>query len=454
MQQSRQPYVDTHMIPAIKYVESNGYYIAYQVVGEGPRDLIVIPGFASHLEGAWEEPRYERWLRRVAGYSRLILIDKRGTGLSDRVANSSLPTLEERMQDVIAVLNAVGSRRSALCGISEGGAMAVLFAATFPERTAALILSGAWGRAFRSSNYPWGFDQSSFQQRIDNLQRVWGTTALAATVAPSLAGDIAFSEWWARYQRLSASPGAVAGLVHMAFEGDVREALPLISCPTLVLHRTEDPFVDVQHGRYLAAHIPGARFVEIPGKDHLHYVGDTELYDNEFELFLTGDLKTPDPERVLSTILFTDLVGSTEHASCMGDKWWADLLARHHNIVRQQLDRYRGREIDTAGDGFFVAFDGPARAVRCARAIIEAVKTIGVEVRAGVHTGECELLGQKLAGIAVHVCARIMSCANANEVLVSNTVKDLVAGSGLQFEGRGTRTLKGIPGEWTLLAVA
>jgi pimeloyl-ACP methyl ester carboxylesterase len=440
------------MIPETKYVQNDGYHIAYQVVGNGQRDLIVIPGFASHLEVAWEQPRNERWFRRVASYSRLILIDKRGTGLSDRVTNNNLPTLEQRLEDVIAVLDAVGSTRTAFCGISEGGAMAALFAATYPQRTTALILSGAWARAFKAPDYPWGFDPSTFQQRIEAVRNAWGTTASAAFAAPSLASDDAFTQWWAKYNRMSASPGAVASLMRMAFEGDVRNVLPSISCPTLVLHRTNDPFVDIHHGRYLASHIPDARLVECSGGDHLHYVGDTEDYDNEFERFLTGDLKIVEPERVLATVLFTDIVGATEHASRALDRKWAELLALHHSIVRQQLERFRGREIDTAGDGFFASFDGPARAVRCAKAIVDAIRPIGIEVRAGVHTGECELVGHKLAGIAVHVGARVMSCALANEVLVSSTVKDLVAGSGLLFESRGTRTLKGVPGEWNLLA--
>jgi pimeloyl-ACP methyl ester carboxylesterase len=440
------------MVAETRYIKSNGYHIAYQVIGDGPRDLIVIPGFASHLEFAWEQPRYERWLRRVSSYSRLILIDKRGTGLSDRVPDDNLPTLEERTQDVLGILNAVGSKRTAFCGISEGGAMAALFAATHPDRTTALILSGAWARAFRAPDYPWGFDPDSFQQRLASVQLAWGTKASAAIAAPSLANDDAFAEWWAKYNRLSATPGAVAGLMQMAFEGDVRAALPLISCPTLVLHRTNDPFVDVQHGRYLAAHIKEARIRELPGNDHLHYVGDTDDYDNEFELFLTGKLQDTVPERVLATILFTDIVGASVRASQEGDRRWTELLAQHHEVVRQQIERFRGREIDTAGDGFLASFDGPARAVRCAKAIIDSVRSIGIEVRAGVHTGECQVFDQKLAGIAVHVGARIAALATANEVLVSSTVRDLVAGSGLKFENRGTHALKGVPGEWNLLA--
>jgi class 3 adenylate cyclase len=356
------------------------------------------------------------------------------------------------MDDVLAVLDAVGSRRTALFGISEGGAMAALFAATYPGRTSALVLSGAWARAFSAPDYPWGFDPAGFQQLVEKVQSAWGTPASAAIPAPSLANDGAFATWHAKYQRMSASPGAVGALMRMAFEGDVRSVLPSISCPTLVVHRTHDPFVDVRHGRYLAAHIPGARLAEFVGDDHLHYVGDTEDYNNEIELFLTGDLKSANPERMLVTVLFTDIVESTKQLASVGDRKWAERLTQYHQLVRHQLQRFRGREIDTAGDGFLASFDGPARAVRCARAIVDGVRSIGLEVRAGVHTGECEVVGDKLSGIAVHVGARIMASAKAGEVLVSGTVKDLVAGSGLEFESRGWQVLKGVPGEWHVLA--
>jgi pimeloyl-ACP methyl ester carboxylesterase len=440
------------MLPETRYVRSQGYHIAYQV-GEGRRDVILIPGFGSHLEVGWEQPLYERWFRRVSSYARLILVDKRGTGLSDKVPNDRLPTLEERMDDVLAVLDAVGSERTALFGISEGGAMASLFAATYPSRTSALILSGAWARAFSAPDYPWGFDPSTFQQLVEAVQRAWGTPASAAIPAPSLANDGAFAAWWAKYNRMAASPGAVGTLMRMAFEGDVRSILPSISCPTLVVHRTHDPFVDVRHGRYLAARIPGARLVEFSGSDHLHYVGDTEDYNNEIELFLTGELRSANSERMLATVLFTDIVESTKHLATLGDKRWAERLTQHNNVVRHQLQRFRGREIDTTGDGFLASFDGPARAVRCAKAIVDDVRSIGFQVRAGVHTGECEVVGEKLAGIAVHVGARVMAQAKASEVLVSGTVKDLVAGSGLDFESRGWQVLKGVPGEWHILAL-
>ena len=442
------------MFPETRYVRSQGYHIAYQVVGEGPGDVVLIPGFASHLEIAWEYPLLERWFRRVSSYARLILVDKRGTGLSDKVPNDRLPTLEERMDDVLAVLDAIGSQRTALCGISDGGAMAALFAATYPGRTSALVLDGAWARAFSAPDYPWGFDESSFHERVEAVQRVWGTPAIAAFPAPDLANDGAFAAWWAKYSRMAASPGAVETLMRMAFEGDVRSILPSISCPTLVVHKTHDPFVDVRHGRYLAAHIPRARLVERPGNDHLHYLGDDlDDYHNEVELFLTGELRSFNPERMLATVVFLDIVQSTEQLAYVGDRKWADTLNQYHVIVRQQLRRFRGREIDTAGDGFFASFDGPARAVRCARAIVDGVRTIGLEARAGVHTGECEVVGDKLAGIAVHVGARIMAKAKAGEVLVSGTVRDLVSGSGLEFESRGLEVLKGVPGEWHVLSV-
>jgi pimeloyl-ACP methyl ester carboxylesterase len=441
------------MVPETQYVESGGYHIAYQVVGDGGTDLMVIPGFASHLEAAWEEPRYERWFRRMASFSRLILIDKRGTGLSDRVQNDDLPTLEERMQDVKSVLDAIGSIRTAFFGISEGGATAALFAASNPDRTTALVLSGSWARAFRGPDYPWGFEASEFQQLLNNLQNSWGKSSSAPIGAPSLAHDVDFTSWWARFQRQSASPGAAAGIVRMAFEGDVRHVLPAISCPTLVLHRTNDPFVDIHHGRYLAEHIPGARMVELDGGDHLHYVGDTEVADNEVELFLTGTKASAVVQRVLATVMFTDIVGSTKLATELGDQRWQELLEEHNKIVRREIERHDGIIVNTTGDGFLARFDGPARAVRCAQAAHGAVSGLGLQIRSGLHVGEVQIGQDDISGIAVHIGARVMASANAGETRVTSTIRDLVVGSGLGFIDLGQHELKGIPGSWTLMSV-
>jgi len=444
---------EASMIPETRYMESGGYHIAYQVVGEGDVDLMVIPGFAGHLETAWEQPRYERWFRRMASFCRLILIDKRGTGLSDRVQNDNLPTLEERVQDVKAVLDAVGSERTAFYGISEGGAMSALFAASNPDRTTALILSGSWARAFRGPDYPWGFESSQFQQLLDNLQSSWGKSSSAALGAPSLAHDADFSNWWARFQRQSASPGAAAGIVRMAFEGDVRHVLPAISCPTLVLHRTHDPFVDIHHGRYLAENIPGARMVELEGVDHLHYVGDTEVADNEVELFLTGTKVSAVVNRVLATVLFTDIVGSTKLATELGDQRWQELLEEHNTVVRREIERHDGITVSTTGDGFLARFDGPARAVRCAQAVHGAVSGLGLQLRAGLHVGEVQISHDDILGIAVHIGARVMASAATGETRVTSTIRDLVVGSGLNFRDLGQHELKGVPGSWTLMSV-
>ena len=441
------------MIPETRYVESDGFHIAYQVTGKGATDLIVVPGFASHLEAAWDQPRYERWFRRVASYCRLILIDKRGTGLSDRVQVDNLPTLEERMQDVRAVLDAVGSERSALCGISDGGAMSALFAATYPERTVALILMGAWARAFQSPDYPWGFDPVEFQEWLEEIKEGWGTAQSVLSSAPSLADDDAFGQWYARFNRLAASPGAVAGLVRMAFEGDIRHVLPAISRPTLVLHRSDDTFVDVRHGRYLAEHIAGARFVELSGADHLFYVGDTEVADNEIELFLTGRTAGAAAQRVLATLLFTDIVDSTGLAVELGDQRWQELLEEHNMLLRHELARHDGIEVNQTGDGFLARFDGPGRAVRCAQAIHLATEGRGLQLRAGLHVGEIQLGADNISGIAVHIAQRVMASASPGETRTTGTVRDLVVGSGLGFRDLGEHELKGVPGSWKLMLV-
>jgi class 3 adenylate cyclase len=367
-----------------------------------------------------------------------------------------IPTIEERMDDVRAVMDAAGSERAALLGFSEGGPMSIVFAATYPHRTSALILYGAFARRAWASDNLWGRTDEQLAARLKSFEEKWGQGALIGFFAPSLAEDQELRRWVGRLERSSASPAAAQTLVRMDYGIDVRHVLPTIGVPTLVLHRTGDLPVNVEHGRYMARHIRGAKYVEFSSPDHLPWVGDSNSILGEIESFLTGqrrDIET-ESDRVLASILFTDIVDSTKRLVELGDRGWKDLLTQHHSLVRDQLARHRGREIDTAGDGFLAAFDGPARAVRCGRAIVDSVRKLGVHVRAGVHTGECEVIGEKLGGIAVHIGARIGAIAAPDEVLVSRTVSDLVAGSGLRFEERGTYSLKGVPGSWQLLAAA
>jgi len=446
--------------PETRYARSGDVSIAYQVLGDGPFDLVFAPGFVSNVEFGWEEPTLERFYRRLASFCRLIIFDKRGTGLSDRV--SGVPDLETRMDDVRAIMDAVGSERAAVLGYSEGAAMAALFAATYPERTPALVLYGTfltweWLPERRET-----YRQVSREEQLKEVERRWGTPEycdeLLRDDAPSKADDDDFRRWYATRLRLGASPAAAVTLTKMAMETDARPILPSIHVPTLIVHRVGDRDCDVKSARFAAEQIPGAVYVELPGEDHLPWVGDSEAIAEQIERFLTGVWESggweePEPERVLSTVLFTDIVGSSERAASLGDRAWRELLGNHHTVVRHQLARFRGREMDAAGDGFFASFDGPARAIRCACAIVEAMPELGLEIRAGLHTGECELMDDKVAGIAVHTGARVASHAQPGEVLVSSTVKDLVAGSGLAFEDRGAHELKGIPGEWRLYAV-
>jgi pimeloyl-ACP methyl ester carboxylesterase len=440
--------------PRTQYAKSGRVHIAYQVLGEGPLDLVWTPGWISHVELAWESPANARFFRRLASFGRLIVFDKRGTGLSDAVPVDQLPTLEQRMDDVRAVMDAAGSETAALLGLSEGGPMGLLFAATYPHRTRALVIISSFARSARAPDYKFGTEANAFEQFLERLDREWGTGVGFRLLFPSQADDEAMRQWWARFQRLAASPAASVALLRMSFATDVRSILPTIRVPTLILHRAGDRFVPVEHGRYMAEHIPGARFVELAGSDHLPYFGDSEAVLGEIQEFLTGTRDRVEPDRVLATVLFTDIVGSTERAARLGDQRWRELLEGYYELARRELTRFRGREIDTAGDGLFASFDGPARAVRCAEAIAAGVRSLGIEIRAGLHTGECEVIGDKVGGIAVHIGARVASLARAGEVLVSNTVKDLVAGSGIGFEDRGTQTLKGVPGEWRLFAVA
>jgi class 3 adenylate cyclase len=398
----------------------------------------------------WEDPLTAHFLGRLASFARLIVFDKRGTGMSDR--GVEMPTLEERMDDVRAVMDAAGSERAAIFGVSEGGVMCALFAATFPERTSALVLYGTYARRIWSPDYPWAPTPERRRRFYDAIEQGWGGPVGIEDVAPSVAGDPVFRRSWSTYLRMGASPGAALALARFNTEADIRHVLPAIQVPTLVLHRTEDRDMSVEEGRYLASHIKGARFVELAGTDHLWFAGDMDAILDEVEEFLTGVRRGPEVDRVLATVLLNDIVGSTEHAVGLGDRRWRELLGVYYALVHRELERYRGREIDTAGDGLLATFDGPARGIRCASAIAAGAERLGLQVRSGLHTGECEIAGDKVRGVAVHTAARVAALAGPGEVLVSSTVKDLVGGSGIRFESRGVHTLKGVPGEWQLFA--
>jgi class 3 adenylate cyclase len=435
--------------PVTHYVKSDDVHIAYQVIGDGSLDLLFVPGFVSHVEATWQSPA-SSFFRRLASFSRLILFDKRGTGMSDR--GSQIFTLEQRMHDVRAILDAVGSERAALFGVSEGGPMSLLYAATYPERTSALILYGSYAKRSWAPDYPLGWNDEQWQRFLENIERNWGTPqGISVDMwAPSLARDPNAAERLAAYFRTAASPGAAAAIMKMNSEIDVRHVLPTIRAPTLILHRVGDRVLEIEHARRLAQAIQGAKLIELPGTDHTFWVSDGGLMLDHVEQFLTGKHHAQDRERVLATVLFADIVGSTERAVAIGDRSWRELLAAFRAKVRDTLRNFNGREINTAGDGFLAAFDGPARAIRCAGAIREGARSLGLEVRCGLHTGECELVGEDLAGIAVHIGARVTALAAPGEVLVSQTVRDLVAGSGLTFAERGVHTLKGVPSEWRL----
>jgi len=443
-------------MPQTRYAQApDGVSIAYQVLGDGPRDLVWVPGWVSHLEAAWEEPTLARFFERLASFSRLILFDKRGTGMSDRGSVSELPTLETRMSDVLAVCDAVGSDRAALLGVSEGAPMCALFAATYPGRTTAIILFGGYARRLEAPDYPIGSSLEAREAFHEEIARDWGGPVGLDIRAPSRIHDERFRANWARYLRMGASPAAVLALTRMNAEIDVRPILGSIRVPTLVVHRSGDRTIPVEAGRYLAEHIPKASLVEVPGDDHLPWIGDPDRVLGEIEEFLTGVRHQAEPDRVLATVLFTDIVGSTKRAAELGDKAWGELLHAHHAVVREQLARYGGHEMGTAGDGFLATFDGPARAARCGLAIASAVRQLGLEIRAGLHTGEVEQAPDGgIRGLAVHIGARIGALAKPGEVLASRTVKDLVVGSGLVFEDRGAATLRGVPDEWQLYAVS
>jgi class 3 adenylate cyclase len=438
--------------PRTRYARSGDLHIAYQVLGEGELDLVCVPGFVSHVEVMWESPELTDFVEHLASFSRVILFDKRGTGLSDR--GVGIPTLEERMDDMRAVMDAAGSERAALCGWSEGGPMSILFSASYPERTRALALWGSFPRFTACADSPHGFSQRMITGMYEAIEANWGEGRTMELMAPSRADDPAARNWFARYERLAAGPREGAAIIRMNTEIDVRAVLGSVHVPTLLLHRVGDRLIPLAASRYMAERTPGAKLLELPGDEHLPWYGDAPTVIEEIEEFLTGARSAREPDRVLATVLFTDIVDATRRAAELGDRRWTELLADHHARVRRQLERHRGREVDTAGDGFFATFDGPARAIRCARSILEAVHQVGLEVRAGLHTGECELHEKGVAGIAVHIGARVAAAAAAGEVLVSSTVKDLVAGSGIDFDEHGTHQLKGVPGEWRLYRVS
>jgi pimeloyl-ACP methyl ester carboxylesterase len=440
-------------VPDVRYARSGDVDIAYQVVGEGPLTLVFVQGWVSNIEWAWQEPSLARFLRRLASFSRLILFDKRGTGLSDRVAVDDLPSLEQRMDDVRAVMDAADVERAALLSVSEGGPMCILFATTYPQRTDALVMLGGYARRLWAEDYPFGATAEEYDGFLRSIEEGWGGAVGLEVRAPSMLDDERFRTWWATYLRMSASPGAAYALTLMNGGIDVRHALRTVRVPTLIVHRAGDRSLPVEGSRYMADRIQGAKLVEVPGDDHLPWVGDQDEILDEVEEFLTGVRRGPDPDRVLATVLFTDVVRSTERAAELGDKRWRELLASHHVAVRRQLAQWRGTEIGTTGDGFLATFDGPARAIRCACAARDAVRDLGLEIRAGLHTGEYEIFGPTIAGLTVHTGARVAALAGPGEVLVSSAVKDLVAGSGIELDDRGEHQLKGVPGSWRIYAV-
>jgi pimeloyl-ACP methyl ester carboxylesterase/class 3 adenylate cyclase len=442
--------LDTSLIET-RYAKSGDLNIAYQVFGAGDVNMVFIPGWASNVENIWTLKEFTSFAEHLAQIARVIVLDRRGTGLSDPVVNP--PTLEERMDDVRAVMDAAGWERAVIWGVSEGGPMAIMFAATYPDRVPALVLYGTFARFSRGEDYPHGYPQATNDKWVGALGTTWGTGQLSGSFAPSVVDDPAVMRNLARLERMAMSPGTALKLFGLLTQTDVRHVLSAIRVPTLILHRSGDQPVRVGHARYLAEHLPGAKYVELDGHDHMPFFGDVETLLAEVRQFLTGERAAPEADRILTTILFCDIVDSTQHAARLGDQAWKQLLSRFYTLTDEKLGHFRGRKLDTAGDGLFAAFDGPARAVRCGGALAEAIGSLGVRLRVGVHTGECEVLGDKYSGIAVHLGARIASAAKPDQVLVSSTVKDLVVGSGIQFEDLGPHALKGMPDEWRLYAL-
>ena len=445
--------LDEAMTVETRYAKTGDIHIAYQVFGDGPVDLILAAEFWHSIEVQWDQPELAAFLERLGSFARVISFDQRGTGISDPVALHDLTSLDLWMDDIHVVMKEVESESAVLYGIGGGGTMGMLFAATNPQRISGLVLVNSFARLSRAPDYPWGRPPELEQDVLDVMRASWGRGAFLDLVAPSRVGDDGFRRWWARYQRVGASPGSVLSMRRMLGQIDVRDVLPSIRAPTLVIHRAETPWNRIEHGRYLAEHIPNARLVEVPGVDHFSFLGDTEAILSETEKFVEGIVGPLASGRQLATVLFTDIVASTELAAELGDQRWREILEQQRLLVRRELERFQGREVDTAGDGFLATFDGPARAVRCAQVVRDAVRSLGIEIRAGLHTGEVEILQEGVAGVAVHIGQRVLATAEPGEVLVSSTVKDLTAGSGLEFDDRGLRALKGVPDEWRLYAV-
>ena len=439
--------------PDTRYAKNGEAHIAYQVVGDGPTDLVMLTQWFSHVDGQWDLPPLAALLERLASFSRVITFDKRGTGLSDPVSSTSLPPLEDWMDDLRAVLDENGIERAAIVANLGSAFMAAVFAATHPDRVSALVLVNAYPRFTQAPGYPWGDEPDEGERLLDRLRAKWGTGMLAEQWGPSLLDDPALLDAVARYERQAGSPGTAVAMIGMLNQIDIRSVLPTITAPTLAIARGDLAQRQPEHARYVADHIPGARYVPLAGRDALIWSGDQDALVGEIQEFLTGMRPVVEPDRVLATLLFTDIVGSTEHAARLGDRAWRELLDRHNEFVREQLSRHRGREVNTAGDGFVAIFDGPGRGVRCARQAVEQVRSLGLEIRTGLHTGEIELVGDDIRGIAVHITARVAGLADGGEVLVSSTVRDLVAGSGIEFEDRGMHQLKGVPDAWRILAV-
>ena len=441
------------MVPETKYARLSGLHLAYQVLGEGPPDILLLDQWFGHMEAQWDVRPLATFRERLASFGRLIMFDKRGTGLSDPIPTSSLPTLEEFMADIPAVLDAVGSERAAVIANIGGGILAVPFAAAYPERVSSLVLVDAFARFQKADDFPIGAPPEAVDETLEQAEAEMGRGLMIDFFAPSVAGDERLRRAWSRYERHAATPGSTIAIVRLIYQSDIRDVLPAIRVPTLVIHRADATGFAAAHGRYLAEHIPGAKYVELPGIDNLIWAVDQDGIVAEIQDFLTGVRPAPEPRRVLATVLFTDIVGSTNLAAELGDKRWHELLSEHNQVVRTQIERFGGSEVRVTGDGVLATFDGPARAVRCALAIRNEVGALGLEVRAGLHIGEIEVQPDDIAGLAVHIGARISALANAGEILVSSTVKDLTVGSGLHFEDHGSHELRGVPGEWRLFEI-
>jgi len=436
----------------VHYARSGNLRIAHATFGNGPVDFVFVPGFVSHLENWWEANASARFFRRIASFSRLIMFDKRGTGMSDPFVG--VPTLEDRIDDVRAVMDAVDSTSAFMCGLSEGGPMSILFSATYPDRTRGLILIGSNVRLLEAPDWPYGWSRERLQELLEEVSENWGQGGLMNLFLPSFVGDERAKRLWTRYQRMGGSPGTARALMEANMLIDVRPVLSHVQVPTLVIHRTDERVVSVGNARYAAEHIPGARLLEQPGEDHLPWLGDTDGMLDAIEEFVTGSRHRVDADRILAAVLFTDIVDSTRRAADAGDRRWRGLLDSHDEISVSEVERFGGRRVKTTGDGMLALFDGPARGVRCAEAVRDAVGQLGIEIRAGLHVGQCELRGADVGGLAVHIAARVAGLARPGEILVSRTVRDLVAGSGLRFAERGEHELKGVPDRWPLYVVA